>query len=102
MAQDKPKLPIKGSKKCYVCDLDSIGTNKFKQHMEDHSEDLKKYKFSNNLLDSCKTACKLCGKQFRFNAMRAHTKKEHGMPITEYKAKFNQFFYDIVEKVFHR
>jgi hypothetical protein len=34
--------------------------------------------------------------------MRAHTKKEHGMQITEYKAKFNQFFYDIVEKVFHR
>ena len=49
MAQNKPKLAMKGSKKCHVCDLDSIGTNKFKQHMEDHTEDLNKYMFSNNL-----------------------------------------------------
>ena len=102
MALIKPKLPIIGSRKCHVCALDSIDKNYFKQQMEDHSEDLKKYKFSNNLIESCKTTCKLCGKQIRFNTIRTHTKTEHGMQITEYKAKFNQFFYDIVEKVFHR
>ena len=82
--------------------MDSISRNIFKEHMEDHKEDLKKYKFSNNLMDSCKTVCKLCGKQFILNKMRSHTKTKHGMQITEYKAKFNQFFYNIVEKVFHR
>ena len=102
MLKKDSKLATKFSQKCYVCDPDSIRTNTFKQHMEDHTEDLKRYRFSNNLMDSCRTICKLCGKQFRFNTMRAHTKKEHGMQITEYKAKFNQFFYDIVEKVFHR
>jgi hypothetical protein len=33
--------------------------------------------------------------------MRSHTKSEHSMAITEYKAKFNQFFLDMVEKIFH-
>ena len=102
MAQNKPKPIIRVSKKCYVCDLDSVNTNNFKKHMEDHSEDLKKYKFSNNMIEGCKTACKLCGKQFHLNSMRSHTKSVHGMKITEYKTKFNQMFYDIVQKVFHR
>ena len=34
--------------------------------------------------------------------MRAHTKSDHQMIITEYKAKFNQNFFDLVEKVFHK
>ena len=72
------------------------------QHMDDHSEDLRKYKFSNNMVDCCKTSCKLCGKQFSLQRMRSHTKNDHGMQITEYKTKFNQFFFDIVETVFHR
>ena len=101
MAQKKPKLEISLSRKCNVSDF-SINKNNFKQHTEDHSEDLKKYKFSNNMNDSCKTICKLCGKQFRLPKMRSHTKNGHGMQITEYKTKFNQFFFDIIEKVFHR
>ena len=72
------------------------------EHMDDHSEELKKYKFSNNMIDCCKTACKLCGQMFPLQALRNHTKINHGMQITEYKTKYNQSFFDIVEKVFHR
>ena len=94
-------IRMSSSRKCYVCDVNGIDKN-FLQHMDDHTEDLKKYKFSNNMIDCCKTACKVCGKLKPLQGMRAHTKQAHGMPITEYKKKFNQFFYDIVEKVFHR
>ena len=33
--------------------------------------------------------------------MRGHTKSEHKMVITEYRAKYNQNFFDLVEKIFH-
>ena len=99
---NKAKFTIGGTRKCYVCDLNTIDKDTFMEHMDDHSEDLKQYKFSNNMSDCCKTVCKLCGKQFPLQQMRNHTKKDHCMKITEYKTKFNQFFFDIVEKVFHR
>ena len=95
------ELKMSTSKKCYVCDSNQIDKN-FVQHMDGHSEDLKMYKFSNNMIDCCKTACKLCGNVKPLQSMRAHTKQAHGMQITEYKTKFKQIFYDIVEKVFHR
>ena len=94
-------IKMSTGRKCYVCDVNGIDMD-FLQHMKDHSEDLKKYKFSNNMIDGCKTTCKVCGKLVPLQRMRAHTKQAHGMQITEYKTKFNQFFYDIVEKVFHR
>ena len=101
---NNPKSSLSGSRRCYVCMLafDTTDKSNFLDHMDDHSEDLKKYKFSNNMRECCKTACKLCGKQFPVPAMRVHTKKVHGMKITEYRTKFNQFLFDMVEKVFHR
>ena len=103
MAQNKPKLAIGVRKNnCHVCDLQIIDPKNFRQHMENHSKDLTNYMFSNSLIDRCKTTCKVCGKQFYLNIMRGHTKTAHGMQITEYKTKFNQIFYDIVEKAFHR
>ena len=74
----------------------------FALHMKDHSEDLKKFRFSNNTLDYCKSACKICGEALSLTRMREHTKKRHDMVITEYKKKFNQTYYDIIEKVFHK
>ena len=102
MAQNKAKLAIGVGKKCHVCDLDSIETKNVKQHMANHLEVLKNYRFSNYLVDRCKTTCKLCGKRLYLKIMRGHTKTAHGIQITEYRTKFNQFFYNIVEKVFHR
>ena len=90
-----------GYNRCYVCDSD-IDTKAFAQHMKDHTEDLKKFRFSNNTLDYCRSACKICGEAYPLTRMREHTKKRHNMVITEYKKKFNQSFYDIVEKVFHK
>ena len=87
-------------KKCYVCDLKTIKKDFFVEHMDNHPEDLKTYNFSNNMSDCCKTACKLCGKFIALHIMRTHTKKEHGMNITDYKTKFNQLFF--AKKVFHR
>ena len=99
--ETKLKLSLKIRRKCYVCDLDGIEEN-FVQHMEDHTDDLKMFKFSNDMNDCCKTSCKICGKLVPLQGMRSHTKSVHGMQITKYKTKFNQAFYDIVEKVFHR
>ena len=97
--KDKNKV---SSKICYVCDLKTINKEYFLEHMDEHSENIKQYKFSNNMSDICKTACKLCGKCIALHIMRIHTKKHHSMKITEYKIKFDQVFFDIIEKVFHR
>ena len=48
------------------------------------------FRFSNNLADVCKTACKLCGKVLPLQRMRTHTKDKHGLGITDYKTNFNQ------------
>merc|ERR1719318_222018 len=52
--------------------------------------------------DACKTACKVCGQVFPLQRLRGHTKAAHGMVITEYKSKFNQHYYDLIEKVLHK
>ena len=91
-----------GTRHCYVCDADNVEKKAFAQHMQDHSHDLEKVKFSNSTSDYCRTACKICGKAFPITTMREHTKKNHNMIITEYKKKYNQEYFDIVEKVFHK
>ena len=85
-----------------VCDKDRGQKEDFLAHMETHSEELKSYRFSNSASDCCKTLCKICGQGFPLTTMRQHTKSKHGMVITDYKTKFEQTFYDMVEKVFHR
>ena len=85
-----------------MCDHDVDSKTSFLQHMKDHSEDLKRFRFSNNTVDYCKSLCKVCGEAFPLTRMRDHTKKRHDMVITEYKKKFNQDYYDIIEKVFHK
>ena len=92
-----------GLGRCYVCDKTcDLDMKTFALHMKDHSEELKKFRFSNNTLDYCRSACKICGEALPLTRMREHTKKRHEMVITEYKKKFNQSYYDIIEKVFHK
>ena len=57
-------------------------------------------KISDNLSDSCKTHCKICGEAFFLGYMRTHTLKFHGIQITKYKEMYGQF--EIIEKVFHK
>ena len=89
-------------RRCNVCNSNGVRKEDFVKHMESHSEELKNYRFSNDPSDCCKTLCKICGQGFPLTAMRSHTRSKHDMVITEYKTKFNQTFYDIIEKVFHR
>merc|ERR1712129_167112 len=91
-----------GGRRCYVCDAVNVEQKSFAQHMTNHEEELKAFKFSDNTADNCKTTCKVCGDVFPLTTMRNHTKAKHSMPITEYKAKFQQQFFDILEVVFHR
>ena len=73
-----------GLRRCFICDSDILKPE-YNGHLDDHTEDLKRLKFSNNLADSCKTACKICGQIFKLEVMRGHTKKDHGLVIKEYK-----------------
>merc|ERR1712129_605681 len=91
-----------GQRHCYVCDTDKVGREGFSKHMNSHSDELKKFRFSNNTRDCCRTACKICGSVFPLSRMREHTKSVHQLQIGEYKAKYQQTFFDIEEKVFHR
>jgi len=58
-------------------------------------------KLSNDMADACRTHCKLCDDAVKLVAMRNHTRKRHGMTITQYKAQFG-VEYQIIEKIFHK
>ena len=92
---------LKSRRRCFICDSD-VQMSQYKTHIENHSEDLPHFKFSNNLADYTKTACKICGKEATLSQMRVHTKGKHGMQIYEYRSKFNQHNFDIIERVFHQ
>ena len=92
---------LKSRRRCFICDSD-VQMSQYKTHIENHSQDLPYFKFSNNLADYTKTACKICGKKVTLSQMRVHTKEKHGMQIYEYRSKFNQHNFDIVETVFHQ
>ena len=51
--------------------------------------------------DAVRTKCKICHNVVKINAMRGHTKKDHAMVITQYKAAHNQHFFDEYEKILH-
>ena len=63
-------------------------------------EDPGSCKISDNLANSCKTHCKVCGNAYILTYMRIHTVNAHGMQITKYKEMYGQF--EIIEKVFHK
>jgi len=61
-------------------------------------------KISDDMVDACKTICKICHKTFRLSMMRIHTLK-HGLQITKYKEIHGNFHEDksmIVEIVYHK
>ena len=57
-------------------------------------------RISDNLADSCKTLCKICGEAFFLTGMRSHTLMKHRIQITRYKQIHGPF--EIIEKVFHK
>ena len=89
------------TKYCYFCDS-QINKSVFAKHQEGHAEVLATVRFSNDMKQAVRSKCKICGSIEKINNMRMHTKSKHGMVITEYKEKFNQHHYDLVEKILHR
>ena len=79
-------------RRCYVCEKEVEMEGTVREHMKKkHANNTTaQFRFSNNLRDVCKTACKLCGKIMLLQRMRTHTKEKHGMGITDYKTNFNQ------------
>ena len=63
-------------------------------------EDPGSCKISDDLANSCKTHCKICGISYLLANMRMHTINSHGMQITKYKEMYGQF--EIIKKVFHK
>ena len=57
-------------------------------------------KLSDDLADSCRTLCKICGSAFTLPHMRSHTMIKHELQITKYKDLYGPF--EIIEKVFHK
>ena len=88
---------------CYLCckTIELKGSIKEHQNSE-HVEDIKNCKISNNMADVVRSACKICGDNVKIHMMRSHTKKAHQMTITEYKSKYNQTNYDLVELILHQ
>ena len=85
---------------CYWCENLIVGQN-YEEHIGNHTEETKNSKFSNCFTDMCQTICKICGKLYTLYTIRKHTRLKHQMAISEYKLKFNQHIFDIVEKYFH-
>ena len=93
--------PKRAGKLCYFSER-FIVSKEFAVHQSSHANELEKVRFSNDMNDASKTNCKICGKILRISRVRSHTKSTHRMNITEYREKFNQHTYDLIEKVLHK
>jgi len=89
------------TKYCYFCDT-TLDKKLFVEHQAKHADELHTVRFSNDMKDVCRTKCKICGRIEKLTNLRNHTKTVHGMVITEYKEKFNQHYFDLVEKILHK
>ena len=98
-------------KHCYICGKDVEIKGSMKDHQNEvHKEDLARIKISNSTEDVVRTYCKVvneetgqpCGKSLKVTEVRGHTKKVHNMVITDYKNKYNQHYYDLIELILHK
>ena len=70
-----------------------------KEKPKTSDEDLK---FSDHMKDSVQTVCQICKSKETFVNMRVHTRKVHGITITEYKNEYGGLEDHMVEAVYHR
>merc|ERR1712126_444002 len=91
-------------KYCYICkSIVSLSNGSMKDHQTKiHGEDLDSIKKSNDTKEYVRSTCKICGAVKKVTEMRGHTKSAHGMTITEYKEKYDQVYFDLVELVLHQ
>jgi len=83
-------------------DPEEARTKKVKQkaskNVKDDADSTKLY--SDNMVDSCKTVCKVCQQVIRLSEIRRHS-KTHGMSIQQYKEKYDAFRHHILQPVYH-
>ena len=93
----------RSGKYCYICSSElELGKTLLEHQLEQHQEEISRARVSSSMGDAVRSACKVCGDKVKVTDMRNHTKKTHGMTITEYKERYNQHHYDLVELVLHR
>ena len=84
---------------CYICCKIVDYKGSMKEHQDsEHVEDIKNSKISNSMAEVVRSSCKVCGEHVKVTNMREHTKRVHQMTITEYKSKFNQYYYDLCSR----
>jgi len=66
------------------------------------SKDVGNLKFSNHTRDAVQTVCQVCGSRETLVNMRSHTRKVHGISITDYKNKHGALSDHFVEAVYHK
>ena len=88
LAQNAPKGKVPN---CY--------NTKYIDHVQEHDKERKL--ISNDFVDYVLVECKLCQTQTPMTRLRSHTKSEHKMTITEYKAQFGATLVP-VETVYHK
>ena len=59
-------------------------------------------KLSNRMVDGVKTVCQICTSTETFVNMRCHTKKAHGIVITEYRRMHGELERHMLEAVYHK
>ena len=88
-------------KYCYICKEFSKHPS-LKVHQKTHENEIKTLRKSDHMKDAVQSACKICLKHVKVTDMRSHTKKAHDLTITQYKSRYSQQYFDLVELVLHQ
>jgi hypothetical protein len=71
-------------------------------HVECKDDEQIEKKFSDSMKDAVQTVCQICRSVETFVNMRGHTRKAHGVSITDYKSQHGLLIDHMVEAVYHR
>jgi len=84
-------------KTCVVCDK-TMETSSLREHQEIHME-AGGIHVSSDPKDMVVTRCCLCGCAFTLGGLRGHTRRQHGLAVSEYKATYGA---RLEARVYHR
>ena len=98
-----------GQETCFICNVKvkiEHGAS-LENHYSLHRDELERTRISNNMKDVVRTRCLMCEEDnpVVLSRLRMHTKTAHGVPLSEYKQKFNiasERQHVLVEKVLHQ
>ena len=98
-----------GQETCFICNVKVKIEHEasLENHYSLHRDELERIRISNNMKDVVRTRCLMCEEDnpVVLSRLRMHTKTAHGVPLSEYKKKFNivtERQHVLVEKVLHK